>query len=212
MVATLSTDDRLWDELLACPGCDLLLHRRQLELGETARCSRCNDIVQTCKPHTVDRTLGAVLAAIVLLLISLFTPFLSLSRAGVASQISVLDSVHALWDSHMRWLGMLTLALIVLLPLSRLVLMGYVLLRLRLHRKIRHSMRVAFRWALKIEPWAMADIFIVGVVVSLVKVSSLANLSLGIAFWSLLALVAVSILMNATLCKDTVWARLDQPL
>jgi paraquat-inducible protein A len=198
------------DRLIACPGCDLLHDRQHLETGEFARCKRCNHVVQTCKPLSIDRTLAAVLAGIVLLLISLFLPFLSLSRSGIESTISVIDAVESLWTSQMRWLGLLTFGFIVLLPLVRLVLLGYVLWRIRFDRKVRRSMRIAFRWAHQLEPWAMADIFMVGVVVSLVKVSSLANLEAGLAFWSLLALVAVSVLVNLTLCKDTVWAKLSR--
>lgn len=202
--------DVSFDKLAACPGCDLLHHRRQLQLGEYARCERCDDIIQTCKPNTIDRSLAGTLAALLLLLISLVTPFLSLSRAGISSSISVFDAVEALWSSQMRWLGLLTLGLIIVLPLGRLLLMGWVLWRLRFGRKVRRSMRTAFRWALQLEPWAMADIFMVGVVVSLVKISTLAKLSVGVAFWALLALVGVSILTNATLCKDTIWTRLRQ--
>ena len=200
------------DRLIACPGCDLLHDRQNLETGEFARCGRCNHVVQTCKPLSIDRTLAAVLAGIVLLLLSLFLPFLSLSRSGIESTISVIDAVESLWTSQMRWLGLLTFGFIVFLPLARLVLLGYVLWRIRFDRKIRRSMRVAFRWAHQLEPWAMADIFMVGVVVSLVKVSSLANLEAGLAFWSLLALVGVSVLINLTLCKDTVWTKLSQKL
>lgn len=202
--------DVSFDKLTACPGCDLLHHRRQLQLGEYARCERCDDIIQTCKPNTIDRSLAGTLAALLLLLTSLVTPFLSLSRAGISSSISVFDAVEALWSSQMRWLGLLTLGLIIVLPLGRLLLMGWVLWRLRFGRKVRRSMRMAFRWALQLEPWAMADIFMVGVVVSLVKISTLAKLSVGVAFWALLALVGVSILTNATLCKDTIWTRLRQ--
>lgn len=210
MASASPSNDVSFDDLTACAGCDLLHHRRQLQLGEYARCERCNDVIQTCKAHTVDRTLAATLAALVLLLLSLSTPFLALSRAGIESSISVLDAVQSLWNSHMRWLGLLTLALIVLLPLSRLLLLGWVLWRLRFGRKVRRSMRIAFRWSLRLEPWAMADIFMVGVVVSLVKISTLANLSVGIAFWALLALVGVSMLISVMLCKDTVWTRLRQ--
>jgi len=194
------------DNLVACPGCDLLHHRRALEVGEFARCSRCADVIQTRKPHTVDRSLAAVLASIILLLVSLCLPFLSLSRAGLASNISVLDAVAALWFSHMRWLGIMTLAFIVLLPLARLLLLGWVLWRIRFNRKVRRTMRTAFRWSIRIEPWAMADIFMVGVVVSLVKISTLANLHMGLAFWSLLLLIAISCYINLALCKDTIWA------
>jgi paraquat-inducible protein A len=198
------------DKLIACPGCDLLLDRQHLNMGEFARCVRCNHVVQTCKPLSIDRSLAAVLAGIVLLIISLFLPFLSLSRSGVESTISVLDAVESLWTSQMRWLGLLTFGFIVLLPLARLLLLGWVLWRIRFDSKVRRSMRIAFRWAHRLEPWAMAEIFMVGVVVSLVKVSSLANLEAGLAFWSLLALVVVSVLINLTLCKDTVWTKLSQ--
>jgi len=199
------------ETLIACPGCDLLHHRQNLQEGDRARCLRCNDVIQTRKPHTVDRTLAACVAGIVLLLLSLFTPFLSLSRSGIQSSITVLDAVQALWASQMRWLGLLTLAFIVLLPLLRLLLITWVLVRLRFKRRVRSSMRLAFRWAIQLEPWAMADIFMVGVVVSVVKISSLANLTVGIAFWALLALVGVSIVINISLCKDTIWLRIKRP-
>lgn len=198
------------DKLVACPGCDLLHYRRTLNTGEYARCGRCADVIQTRKPHTVDRTLAAVLASIILLLISLWLPFLSLSRAGISSHMSVLDAVSALWFSHMRWLGVLTLAFIVLLPLARLLLLGWVLWRIHFKRKIRRSMRTAFRWSIRLEPWAMAEIFMVGVVVSLVKISTLANLHMGLAFWSLLLLIAISCYINLVLCKDTIWATLTR--
>ena len=75
-------------------------------------------------------------------------------------------------------------------------------------------MRWAFRWAEYLEPWTMAEIFMVGVVVSLVKISSLATLTVGLAFWSLLALIAVTTLISVVLCRDTVWQQLisDAPL
>ena len=71
-------------------------------------------------------------------------------------------------------------------------------------------MRTAFRWSILIEPWAMAEIFMMGVVVSLVKISTLANLQLGLAFWTLLALIVVLVYINVVLCRDTVWAHLQQ--
>jgi len=163
----------------------------------------------THKPHTIDRSLAASIAGIVLLTISLSLPFLSLSRSGFSSNISVLDAVYALWESDMRWLGLLTLAFIILLPLARLLLLTWVLGRIRLRRRIRSSMRQALRWALLIEPWAMAEIFMVGVVVSLVKIGSIARLDVGPAFWSLLGLIVVSTIISVVLCRDTVWQKLS---
>lgn len=198
-----------FDDLVACPGCDLLHHRQVLDAGRRACCVRCGDILYTHKPHTVDRTLAASIAGILLLVVSLVLPFLSLSRAGFSSQISVLDAVWALWNSDMRWLGLLTLDFIVVLPLLRLVLLVWVLGRIRWHRRIVPAMSRALRWALLIEPWAMAEIFMVGVVVSLIKIGSIARLDVGPAFWSLLGLIVVSIVISIALCRDTLWQHLS---
>ncbi len=165
-------------------------------------------MVFTNKAHSIDRALAASLAGIVLLLVSLWLPFLALSRSGFESQISVLDAVSALWFSDMRWLSLVALAFIVLLPFIRLVLIAWVLWQLRRDKPARPAMRWAFRWAEFLEPWAMAEIFMVGVVVSLVKISSVAALTVGLAFWSLLGLIAVTTLVSVVLCRDTVWARL----
>lgn len=202
-------DDNL-ESLVACPGCDAVHHKRALKTGEIAHCSRCGEIIQTCKQSTIDRSLAATLAAMVLLILALCTPFLSLSRAGIESRITVIDAIDALWQSDMRWLGLTTLALIVLIPLGRLMLIGWVLGRLRFGKKVRRSMRIAFRWSQHLEPWAMADIFMVGVLVSLVKIGTLASLSVGIAFWALLGLLGASLLINKMLCEDTIWMRLKK--
>ena len=196
------------DDLMACPGCDLLHRRPVLLAGERSRCGRCRTIMATRKPHTVDRALAAALAGLVLLALALTLPFLGLTRAGIESRISVLDAVASLWASELRWLGLLTLALIVVLPLARLGLLAWVLVRLRLGLPARPSTRAAFRWAVRLEPWAMADVFMVGVAVSLVKLGSVARLEIGLAFWALCGLIAVSVVVAVVLCRDTVWARL----
>lgn len=210
MSSLLSQIDSTLEDLVACAGCDAVHQRRLLLTGEKAHCTRCGETIQTRKQHTIDRTLAATLAAMVLLVLSLCTPFLSLSRAGIESSITIIDAVEALWISDMRWLGLITLALIVLIPLGRLLLIGWVLWRLRFGRKVRRSMRMAFRWSQHLEPWAMADIFMVGVLVSLVKISTLANLSVGIAFWALLGLLGASLLISKMLCEDTIWMRLNK--
>lgn len=194
-----------FNDLVACASCDWLHYREMLERGSRASCARCGHELYTRKPFSVDRTLAASLAGIIFLALSLTLPFLSLSRGGISSSISVLDAVTALWASDMQWLGLLSLALIALLPATRLGLLIWVMSRLRYRMGVLPSMRVAMRWAQRIEPWAMAEIFMVGVVVSLVKISDLATLSVGPAFWALLGLILTTSFISIFYCKDSVW-------
>lgn len=198
------------DVLIACPGCDRLHADRRLEPGERARCVRCGDLLRTRKPHTVDRSLAASVAALVLLGTSLSLPFLALSRGGLGSEISVIDAVIALWAYDMRLLGLVTLAAIAIVPALRFGLLVWVLGGLRLGRRRTDLDRAAFRLALRLEPWAMAEIFMIGVVVSLVKIGEVARLEVGPAFWSLLGLVVMSLIVSLVLCPSTVWRLLDR--
>lgn len=54
----------------------------------------------------------------------------------------------------------------------------------------------------------MAEIFIIGVAVALVKVSGLARVGLGPAFWAFAALLVVTILTDSSICRLTVWKTL----
>ena len=47
-----------------------------------------------------------------------------------------------------------------------------------------------------LSPWSMVEVFVIGVIVSLVKLASMATMVLGISFWSY---VAFSICMTAAL-------------
>ena len=159
----------------------------------------------------MDRALAASLAALVLLALALGTPFLALSRAGIESRISVLDAIGALWAGDYPVLGALVALGVVALPVARYALLVMVLAPLRFARRARAAgpaTRRAFRWALALEPWAMAEIFMIGVAVSLVKVGALARLEIGLAFWAFVALIAVGAYLSRALCRDTVWRAL----
>ena len=55
----------------------------------------------------------------------------------------------------------------------------------------------------------MAEIFIVGVAVALVKVAGLAMLTIGPAFWAFTALVLITALNDNFMCRLTVWRTLE---
>ncbi len=194
-----------FDDLVACPACDRLHRRLELGVGERARCVRCRATLQTRKPRTVERSLAAALAGLVLLALALGTPFLGLSRAGVESRISVVDAIAVLWSGDFPVLGVVLALCIVVLPVARFGLLALALVPLQLGRRGTPAARRAFRWAVLLEPWAMAEIFMVGVTVSLVKIGALARLEVGVAFWAFVALVVTGTYLSRVLCRDTVW-------
>ena len=62
-----------------------------------------------------------------------------------------------------------------------------------------------FQW----QGWAMAEVFIIGVIVSLVKLAMMATVVLGASFWSYGAFTICLILALSTLDRYRCWADID---
>jgi paraquat-inducible protein A len=185
--------------------------KAELKPNEAARCVRCGDVLYTNHPNTIDRSLAMSITSLVLLIASLSLPFLTLSRSGINSDISVLDAAWSLVFSEVALLGVFVTLLIVFIPLTRLLLMIYVMVVAKFGFSSSWPRKWAFRLANFLEPWAMADVFLIGVVVSLIKINELAVLDIGPAFWAWVGLIVTTIALSMNLSKDTLWRRISHP-
>lgn len=197
-------------ELIACPICDLLHAAHPVPRGGRLRCRRCGTVLMTSRAGALERTLAAAFASLILIFAAVFFPFIELSVAGLSRSASVLDAALAFSGALMVPLAIATALLIVVIPLMRAGALAYTLLPLRLGRPPAPGAAGAFRLARVLKPWAMAEIFIIGVVVALVKVGGMASITLGPAFWALAALVVLVVYESTSLCERTIWQTLDR--
>jgi paraquat-inducible protein A len=68
----------------------------------------------------------------------------------------------------------------------------------------------AFRVAAHLRPWAMAEVFLVGVVVALVKIGGMATVALGPAFWAMAGLVILVVIESSSLDEWSIWQTLER--
>ncbi|MDX5401139.1 MAG: paraquat-inducible protein A [Rhodobacterales bacterium] len=197
------------DRLIACPNCDALQLDADVPVGALARCHRCGTILMAPREQAMTRIVMLAVTALVLMVVAVFFPFLEISAGGMSQRSSLLDAVLAFSSGLMLPLTFATAALIIVLPSLRLVSIVYALAPMALGwHPARHAVPV-FRLAQALRPWAMAEIFIVGVAVALVKVAGLATLSFGPAFWTFSALVLVTVLSDNYMCRMSVWKTLE---
>lgn len=198
------------DRLIACPTCDALQRDRPVPAGARARCHRCGTVLMAPRNGAMTRIVMLGATALVLMMAAVFFPFLELSVGGMTRRSSLLDAVLAFSTGLLLPLTVAVAALIIVLPTIRLLAIVYALAPMALGwYPARHAVR-AFRLAEAMRPWAMAEIFIVGVSVALVKVAGLAKLSFGPAFWTFVALVLVTVLSDNYMCRLTVWKTLEE--
>lgn len=195
--------------LMICPACDAVHARAHLAEGQTARCTRCGDVIGTRKPQVVDRLLAASLAMLALVASAAFLPFLTLREAGLQRTVSLWDAAAAL-DATLAPLGALLLLAVLGLPAARAAAHLWALGPWRLGLGLAPGAATVFRWSSRLRVWAMAEIFMIGVAVSMVKVAGLAHLDPGPAFYALGGAVVVIGFENAAACRETVWAILSR--
>jgi paraquat-inducible protein A len=198
------------DDLIACRYCDALNRSVEPPPGGLVRCGRCGEVLMTNRTHAMDRTLAAAFASVILMLAAVTFPFLELSTFGIKRNASVLDAALAFSSGLMVPLAIAVGMLIVIIPTLRAVALAYVILPLRLGRSPAPGAADALRLASQLKPWSMAEIFIIGVIVALVKVAGMASVTLGPAFWALLFIVALVVIESASLCEWSLWRTLDR--
>lgn len=195
---------------IVCHVCDALWLRPDLAANARAVCSRCNTTLLNEKSRSIQRTVALTLAGLILYLVAVSFPFIHLERAGLSNKMSVIDAVRVLWTNDMFLLSVATALFILVFPLLQLVVffsLG-VLLMYRVSLSYFHAF--ALRFTYQIAPWSMAEIFMVGVIVSLVKVGELADVELGPAFWAMASLNLVLLLTTAVNTRDSLWRQIRQ--
>ncbi|MFZ7093854.1 paraquat-inducible protein A [Primorskyibacter sp. 2E233] len=197
------------DDYLACPSCDALLRDRDVASGETAYCPRCHAVIEAPRRLAMTRIIMLALAALILMVAAIFFPFLELGAAGMVRRSTLLDTVMAYSNGMTAPLTLAMAALIVVLPVTRFLALLYVMAPMAIGWHAPRHAAPAFRLAEALRPWAMAEVFIVGVAVALVKVAGLAHVSLGPAFWAFAALVLVTVLKDNFMSRVTLWKTLE---
>ena len=197
-------------ELTACHECDLLLRREPLDgPGSAAVCPRCGCVLSRADSNSLERSLALACAALVLLIIGNLFPIVGLNIQGHHIETTVFGAAHRLWHEDMPIVAMLLITTTVLVPLIELSVLIWLLLPLRAGRRPPGFVRL-FRAFLLAHPWAMVEVFILGVLVALVKLSHMADVLPGTAIWCFGLLMLVLTALSATFNPQVLWAAWDE--
>lgn len=198
------------DRLIACPDCDLLHEIAPLTEGQRARCRRCHSLLFAPRERAFVQVILLSLTVAILMVGAVFFPFLEISVGGVSHTSSIYDTAMAFSEGILLPLSLAVMLLIVLLPLLRVAALIYTLLPMANGRPPwRHAAR-AMRLAEVVQPWSMAEIFVIGTTVALVKIGGMATVGLGPAFWAFAVLVVIVTLKDALMCEWTIWSTIEK--
>jgi paraquat-inducible protein A len=180
--------------VLACHECDLLLREVSPQPGGTASCPRCGAVLYSNARDRFDATLALLFGAAILYVIANTFPIVTMEAGGnrtVATLLGTVLSLHATGSSPVAALVLLTA---IVFPALIIGLMIYMLLPLQFGRSPAGAALV-FRALRAAQPWGMVEVFMLGILCSIVKLAHLASVVTGPALWAfggLMMLLAAS--------------------
>ena len=192
----------------ACEECDLLIAVPAVAEGERAECPRCGHTLTQRPRQGFERSLSFALAACVFFAISLAFPFLTLANGGIENVMTLPEASIAIWREQDPVLAVIVFVAIIALPIALIGTIIALVTPLVLNKQAAWLPGVG-KLMFGLNDWAMVDVFVIGTIVSLVKIAKLATVILGLSFW---AYILFAICLTASLSgldRLQVWKAID---
>lgn len=198
--------DRL-NKMMVCHDCGQEVRLPEMPDKAIARCCRCNAKLYRNIPDTVDRTLALSLTSLILFAVANVYPFLAMQIEGFVQESILMTGIVNLYHQGMPGLALLVLLTTLILPLLQILGLIYLYLPIKLGYLPWQSARV-FRTLRHLQPWGMMEVYMLGILISMVKLAKMATIIPGIASGAFLVLICVLTAALSGLNPDDVWKRL----
>ncbi|WP_067210200.1 paraquat-inducible protein A [Marinomonas aquimarina] len=179
--------------VISCNGCGLDAQVPHLAPNQTAYCPRCGHKLTSLKHNWIDKVLALGLSGLVLLALSVSFDFLSFSSNGLTTSITLISEVETLIQQDYLGLAGVILFVCILLPASVLLLLCAWMLAIKFGvglRATKAQIAICFNFII----WCMPEVFMVGVIVSMVKITAMADVVFGPSFYFYIGFMVLYIL------------------
>uniref|UniRef100_Q0HUV3 Integral membrane protein, PqiA family n=1 Tax=Shewanella sp. (strain MR-7) TaxID=60481 RepID=Q0HUV3_SHESR len=198
--------------LQACEECGLVTPYIEPKPGYRAHCPRCQHSLQAALATPFQPIWAYGIATLMMLGLSLGFPFLSFSVQGLSQQASLWSALISMHYASNNLLAMLILLCVVILPLI------YISFSMFIYRQaylVQQGKTIELSWlkrwskrVFKFESWLMADVFLVGILVAMVKILSLAEVGFGPSFWAFCVYTLLLVKFVSLVDSSWVWDKL----
>jgi paraquat-inducible protein A len=196
-------------DIIACEFCDLLHAAPVLRPGGKAYCSRCRGVLAKASRNPIEGTLALTLTAGTLLILANVFPFLQISLEGQVSENTIASGVVGLWIGGQPLLALLILFTTIVAPALRIVGLLYVLAPLWAGR-VPPGVAPALRFQAGLVSWAMLDVYMLALLVTLVKLSQLGSLQFETGAYCFVALFIALTLLGTSYDREALWQRVEE--
>jgi paraquat-inducible protein A len=189
---------------IQCHECALKVKLPKLAENQKAQCPRCGFTLSAVHRNANERIIAFAITALIFLIASLPFEFLSFSTNGLENKFDISTSFFILINNNYHLLALIEFLTIFAIPTIILLALIYLLIPMNKGLYPKHA-----RWLLnmvfKLLPWGMVEIFLIGALVSLIKITSMADITLGLSFFSFMLFSLSMTLVTLHLDKNQLY-------
>ena len=193
--------------LVACPDCDALITLSAS--NATLRCPRCHCVLVRHASGIVSALALYLTAGVCFMVANLF-PIVQISAGGIVVHATLFGAARALSAEHMQLMALVVISTTVVVPAIELLCMTSLLLLAESRYSSSTTLQLLFRARTSLSPWNMVEIFVLGILVAVVKLGSLASVVLGIGAWSLAAFMLAHTAASHAFEPREFWNELEE--
>ncbi len=193
---------------MVCPSCSQILQPPKLQPNQVALCPRCSRQLHRYKRHPIQKGLALSITGLVLYLPANLLPLLTFSVLGIDNRSSIFQACMHMFASGQYVVGMIVALTTMIFPLLLLSSLLMVTLGLASGRRSR-LMPPLFRAYHHLSEWSMTDVFLVGVLITIIKMSHMASVSLNGGFFCLVGLVVTTVAAQTTIDPQRFWSMME---
>lgn len=202
-----STFDRN-DWFLACPDCDLVLPKVQPPKGNRTECPRCGCVLLNHCRETVSRSLALALSGLIFYFPAIFLPLLTFRKLGLSETGNILNTVVEFIDQEYFLVALIVFLSAVLFPLVKLSLLAAVSFCLKIDRH-PEFLKLFFRIYNYLDSWAMVEVFLLGIMITIIKMQDSTEIYFNTGFFCFIGLVLVTMTTSLSVCKESFWMLIE---
>jgi paraquat-inducible protein A len=185
-------------DLVVCEHCDTVCRRVTLERHQVARCARCDAVLYRFNRLSVDQWLALTVAAAVAFLIANVSPIIRISTQGQFNDSTLLGAVAALSHGWITPLAVPAAIAVIVVPFLQIASLGWLLGYARFGRRAPGFAEL-MRLLVTLRPWSMVEVLLLGILVSIVKLSSSLEVTAEAGVW---ATAALTVLIACVASRD----------
>ncbi|SMG63687.1 paraquat-inducible protein A [methanotrophic bacterial endosymbiont of Bathymodiolus sp.] len=195
-----------------CHDCGLLQQISHMPEDGAVKCCRCDATLrkrQRVDPaKSIEHTLALVITALVLLIISNVYPIVQVEAEGHEMAATLFGCVKYLFSNEMEFLAGLVFLTTIGAPLIQLTGLLYILLPVNFNRIPPYAPQI-YRLVRIITSWSMLEVLMLGILVSVVKLSAMATVVPSIALWTFALLMIFIAAILSDLDTEMLWEQIS---